>query len=150
MEFLPDHSDDRNQELIPREPAYIKDRGQNAPYLTLNPMEDQGGEPLSLRPGVLLRKYWLLLGFLLIVGAAAGFVSVVLSSPMYKTRLLLEVQNSSGLLSKNGTGGQATDEVDIETQVNILHSSGFLKRGSDRMQADSVPLAPTGRDLFSR
>ena len=151
MEFLPDHSEDQNFQLTARADAYQRDDGTNSGYIALSPAEDGGGETNSIRPGRLLRKYWLLLGALLIVGAAAGFVSVVLSSPMYKARLLLEVQSSSGLLSKNGTGGgQALSEEDIETQVNILHSGGFLKRGADRMQSDSVPLAPTGQDLFSR
>jgi capsular exopolysaccharide synthesis family protein len=151
MEFEPDHSKDQNFQLTARADAYQRADGTESGYIALSPLEDEGGETNSIRPGRLLRKYWLLLGGLLILGAAAGFVSVVLSSPMYKARLLLEVQNSSGLLSKNGTdGGQALSEVDIETQVKILHSGGFLKRGADRMQSDSVPLAPTGRDLFSR
>ena len=40
--------------------------------------------------------------------------------------------------------------MDIQTQVNILHSETFLRRGAERMQSETVPLAPTGRDIFSR
>jgi capsular exopolysaccharide synthesis family protein len=40
--------------------------------------------------------------------------------------------------------------VNIQTQVNILRGGSFLKRGADRMQSETVPLAPTGQDLFSR
>ena len=120
-------------------------------YNVLNSTEEDGGLG-SLDVGRLFRKYWLLFGLLLIVGCAAGFISVVLSSPMYKTHLLLEVQNSNSAMPKNAGYAEtpATTEEDIQTQVNILHSATFLKRGADRMQSDSVPLAPTGRDIFSR
>src|ERR1700736_4753818 len=57
---------------------------------------EESGRSLNIRQ--LVRRYWLLLLVLLIVGAAIGFTSVVLSSPMYKARVLLEVQSSEGLL----------------------------------------------------
>jgi uncharacterized protein involved in exopolysaccharide biosynthesis len=101
----------------------------------------------------LLRKYWLLLLSFVILGAAAGFASIVLSSPMYKTLLLMEVTNTTNGLPQNGAVQQTsteTSEVDIQTQVNLLHSDGFLRKGAERMQAETVPLAPTGRDIFSR
>jgi capsular exopolysaccharide synthesis family protein len=120
-------------------------------YNVLNSTEEDAGLG-SLDLGRLFRKYWLLFAILLIVGCAAGFISVVLSSPMYKTHLLLEVQNSNSAMPKNSGYAEspATTDEDIQTQVNILHSATFLKRGADRMQSDSVPLAPTGRDIFSR
>ena len=37
----------------------------------------------------------------MILGSAAGFTSIVLSSPMYKTLLLMEVQNSTNGLPQN-------------------------------------------------
>jgi capsular exopolysaccharide synthesis family protein len=86
----------------------------------------------------------------MILGSAAGFISVVLSSPMYRAQLLLEVKNSSGLPTAGGGENAETNEVDIQTQVQILRSGSFLRRGAERMQSDSLPLAPTGRDLFSR
>jgi uncharacterized protein involved in exopolysaccharide biosynthesis len=49
-----------------------------------------------------------------------------------------------------GGGIAESNEIDIQTEINILHGGSFLKRGADRMQSESVPLAPTGRDLFSR
>lgn len=98
----------------------------------------------------LLRRYWLLLVCLMVVGAAAGFSSVVLSSPMYKTRLLMEMQNTSSGLTQAGSRTTEISDVDIQTQVSKLESESFLQRGAERMQAETVPLAPTGRDLFSR
>jgi succinoglycan biosynthesis transport protein ExoP len=100
----------------------------------------------------LARRFWLLLLALMILGAAGGFASIVLSSPMYKTLLLMEVQNSSTGLSQNGVPQTNSDasEVDIQTQVNKLHSASFLRRGAERMQSETVVLPPTGRDLFSR
>ena len=71
---------------------------------------------------------------------------------MYKTLLLMEVQpTNSGLPQTAGVHSNTeTSEVDIQTQVNILQSESFLRRGAERMQAETVPLAPTGRDIFSR
>jgi succinoglycan biosynthesis transport protein ExoP len=112
--------------------------------------EDSAGSKFNL--GDLLRRYWLLLIALTILGASAGFTSVVLSSPMYKTRLLLEVQSVNEAFTRNSMDAMAFDatEVGIQTQISILRSGSFLRRGADRLQSETVPLAPTGRDLFSR
>jgi succinoglycan biosynthesis transport protein ExoP len=100
----------------------------------------------------LARRFWLLLLALMILGSAVGFASIVLSSPMYKALLLMEVQNTSTGLPQNGVQqtNNETSEVDIQTQVNILHSGSFLRRGAERMQAEAVALPTTGRDIFSR
>ncbi len=150
MRLLPSSPDDPVNGLIHDErpvfpaishPAYVVPNGHFEPEAAQN-----------FNVLAVLRKYWLLLLALMLLGSAAGFASVVLSSPMYKTLLLMEVTNTaSGLLQ---TGGQPasteTSEVDIQTQVNLLHSDGFLRKGAERMQAETVPLAPTGRDIFSR
>jgi succinoglycan biosynthesis transport protein ExoP len=123
------------------------------PYVLTNGSGEQE-TPQTFNIVGLLRKYWLLLLFMLILGSAAGFASVVLSSPMYKTLLLMEVTNTTNVLpGQNGVvqpASSETSEVDIQTQVNLLHSEGFLRKGAERMQAETVPLAPTGRDIFSR
>src|SRR5262249_19433993 len=76
----------------------------------------------------LLRRYWPLALALVILGAGLGFVSVVLSSPMYKTRLLLEVQsvNDSFLRGAGTPANDESSEVAIQTQINILRSGQFL------------------------
>lgn len=121
------------------------------PYTVLNAADEEPGIG-SYDVRRLLRKYWLLFAAMLIVGCAVGFASVVLSSPMYKAHLLLEVQNANSAMPKDAAfaASPATTEEDIQTQVNILHSATFLKRGAERLQSDSVPLAPTGRDIFSK
>src|SRR5260370_26737172 len=100
----------------------------------------------------LIRKYWLLLVVLVVAGAAGGFATVVFSSPMYKASLVLEVQSVNEAFLKNSIGGMSfeANDVNIQTQINILKGGTFLQRGADRLQADVVPLAPTGRDIFSR
>jgi polysaccharide biosynthesis transport protein len=106
----------------------------------------------SFNLGNLLRRYWLLLIALIVIGAAAGFASVVFSSPMYRTRLLLEVQSVNEAFARNSMDAMTFDatEVGIQTEINILRSGSFLRRGADRLQSETVPLAPTGLDLFSR
>src|SRR5438105_7556982 len=61
--------------------------------------QDSAGPAFNL--GDLFRRYWILLIALVILGASCGFASVVLSSPMYKTRLLLEVQSVNEAFTKN-------------------------------------------------
>jgi len=150
MEVLYGGMGEGNNQLVPYgESLTIDPRLGPAPQL--GGSEHEPSSSIDVRQ--LFRRYWLLLLILMILGAAAGFVSVVLSSPMYKTRLLLEVQDSAGLSKDSpfgGGGGFESNEVNIETQINILHGGSFLKRGADRMQSETVPLAPTGQDLFSR
>jgi uncharacterized protein involved in exopolysaccharide biosynthesis len=80
----------------------------------------------------LVRKYWLLLVALVMAGAAGGFASVVLSSPMYKASLTLKVPSENEAVLKNfgGTNFEA-NEVNIQTQISILRGGTFLQRGAD-------------------
>lgn len=147
MQFIPsDSGDDINGNLIPAE------RGlpgvPQAAYVVANGAFDDEGFNFNIAS--LLKRYWLLLLLLMALGAGAGFLSVVLSSPMYKSRLLLEVQNTGGVLQKNEGGDAETTDIDIQTEVNILRGETFLRRGADRMQAEAVPQVPTGRGIFSR
>lgn len=147
MEFL--HSgpeDELNRSLVRGENLVFPDIPRHA-YPEMSSVSE---EAPRFQLGSLLRKYWLLLLTLTILGAAAGFASVVLSTPMYRAQLLLEIQNSSGMLRNGEAAGMEVSERDIQTEVNILHSASFLKRGADRVQSESLPLAPTGRDFFSR
>ena len=141
-------SGNNDGQIVPYGEHLTLDRqGFAATYAT----SEQSGPSFDI--GQLIRRYWLLLFFLMLLGAAAGFTSVVLSAPMYKTRLLLEVQGGSEIMFKDNlmmAAGDGNNDVNIQTQVSILHSGTFLKRGADRMQSESVPLAPTGRDIFSR
>ncbi len=150
MRLLPSGPDDPVNGLIHDEqpvfptishPAYVMPNGLAEPEAAQN-----------FNVIALLRKYWLLSLALMILGSAVGFASVVLSSPMYKTLLLMEVTNTASGLLQPGVQPASTEtsEVDIQTQVNLLHSDGFLRKGAERMQAETVPLAPTGRDIFSR
>ena len=119
-------------------------------HLTAEAGIDETGFSLNL--GKLFRRYWPLVIVLIILGAAGGFISVLLSTPMYRARLLVEVQNVNEAFLKNSVDATTYDstEVSIQTQINILRSGPFLRRGADRLQSETVPLAPTGQDLFSR
>jgi len=157
MQFLSGGPDDPNpslnQGLIPAENSLFPEPARQ-PYVMVNPADEETDNKIN--PGRLLRKYWLLLAALLLLGAGAGFISVVLSPEMYRGRLLMEVQNSSGNLPRvgggasDGGGSTADNEVTIQTQISIMHGGSFLKKGAERMQSETVPLAPTGRDIFSR
>src|SRR5579871_3516383 len=148
MRSLSRPDDEASQSLV-RSNGFLASDPVGLPYTPVNPAAEEKSSPLQ--PGRLLRKYWLLLASLTILGSAAGFISVVMSSPLYKSRLLLEVQNTTGLRANSlDMGVTETSEIEIQTQVSIQHSASFLKKGADRMQSDSVPLAPAGRDIFSQ
>ena len=120
------------------------------PYV-FSPVNGEPDDAQRINVLGLLRRFWLLLLALMLLGCAAGFASIVLSSPLYKTLLLMEVQNSGTGLPQNGVQQTTeTSEVDIQTQVNILHSGSFLRRGAERMQSETLTLPTMGRDLFSR
>jgi uncharacterized protein involved in exopolysaccharide biosynthesis len=99
----------------------------------------------------LLRRFWLLLLALMVLGAAGGFASIVLSSPMYKTLLLMEVQNTNTGLPQNGVVQQRGDQRGGHSNPGEYAAQReFPAAGAERMQSETVPLAPTGRDIFSR
>lgn len=149
MEILPSRSNHSNNGPIAHGDNGAAGGRDYHEYVMAETGEASSGPSIDVRN--LLRRYWLLLIALIIIGAAAGFTSVVFSSPMYRTRLLLEVQSVNEAFARNSMDAMAFDatEVGIQTQINILRSGSFLRRGADRLQ-ETVPLAPTGRDLFSR
>jgi polysaccharide biosynthesis transport protein len=149
MEFLSSRPDDSNGAVTPAANLIFSDHVPAAQVMLGPPPEDEPG--LTINPVQLLKRYWLLLLVMLIIGSAAGFGSIVLSTPRYRSRLLMEVENTNQDFMKLGGGGSDPDyQVTIETQIGILNSGTFLARGAQRMQSDTVPLAPTGRDIFSR
>jgi len=117
-------------------------------HWTAEPANPEGGASLDIEN--LVRKYWLLLVVLVGLGGLGGVASVVLSAPMYKAGLLLEVQSVNEAFLKNSIVTFEFNDVNIQTQINILKGGSFVKRGADRLQADIMPQAPAGRDLFSR
>ena len=145
MRFLSSGPDDPNpdQDLVPIENSLSPDIPRQ-PYVLLSPTGEFAEN--TINPGRLLRKYWMLLAALVILGVSAGFFSVVVTAPRYRGRLLMEVQSSTGSLTKFGAegngGGDQNYEVTIETQIGILNSGSFLKRGADRMQSETTPLVP--------
>src|SRR5579863_9061062 len=151
MELLPNGSPEERNHIVPYDDSSLFFEKPRYAHLTQDAPAEEMGPQINV--GLLVRKYWLLAVLLLILGAAGGFASVVLSSPSYRAHLLLEVQNSSTSFARNGSSNNDngdTSEVGIQTQINILRSGTFLQRGAERLQQDQVPLAPTGRDIFAR
>ncbi|MBX5496590.1 MAG: hypothetical protein IRZ15_14750, partial [Bryobacteraceae bacterium] len=96
----------------------------------------------------LVRKYWLLALLFVILGAAAGFLSVVYQTPVYRARVILEVLNDR---SRNPTmQGPGISSIDIETQITLLRGTSFVRTVVERMQNETVPPAPVQNDIFSK
>src|SRR5690349_19069100 len=85
------------------------------PYVVADNPELDTGSAVNIR--FLVRRYWLLLIVLMILGGAAGFISVVLSSPMYRARLMLETLTVNEAWLKNSFNGTSfeANEVNIQT-----------------------------------
>jgi succinoglycan biosynthesis transport protein ExoP len=134
----------------------VNDYDNSMPRGIERPVYSPGDNDLPSGPRVdiwlLVRKYWLLTAILLLLGAIGGVVSVVFSSPMYDARLTLEVKSVNESWIKNSLDGGSLEanDVNIQTQVNILRGGTFLRRGADRVRSEIMPLAPMGRGIFSR
>jgi polysaccharide biosynthesis transport protein len=98
----------------------------------------------------LIRRYAWLMAALLILGCAGGFVSVILATPMYRSRLLLEIQPSRTSMRQGAGSGEAQDEATLQTQMLMMRSGGFLKRVVGRMQTETLPVAPVRNDFFTK
>lgn len=149
MPFLSNGSEDHNPDLVPAKNIVFPEPIRQTPFAVSAETENS---PDGFQLGLLLKKYWALLLVLALLGSVAGFASVVLTAPRYRSRLLIEVRNDNGNLPKEMAVGDANqdNDVNINTQVSLLRSPSFLKRGADRMQSETVLPAPTGRDIFSR
>src|SRR5271154_3551704 len=94
MDMLFGGMGEKNNQLVP----YGEGLTIDSRYMPASP--NAGSEP-DASPSIdvlqLLKRYWLLLLILVVLGAAGGFVSVVLNSPMYRTSLLIEVQDTAAL-----------------------------------------------------
>lgn len=95
-----------------------------------------------------LKKYvWLLL-LMAVVGSGLGFVSVIFGTPMYSSRMLLEIQP---IRSKNRNGGSDQhDEAVLQTQILMMRSGTFLRKVVNRIQAETLPVAPVRNDFFTK
>ena len=97
-----------------------------------------------------LRKYSLLAVIFTILGAAAGFVAVAVFSPVYRARARLEVQPITGSVLKLGSVENDGNEVDLQTEAQIILSSTFLRKVIERLQFDTLPPSPVQTDIFSK
>ncbi len=124
--------------------------GGQAPYVPRD--EEETSSSSSIDVALLVRRYWILLVALAMIGAGLGFASVVYHMPMYQATLLLEVQSVNEALVRNTLDGMSLEanDVNIQTQITILKGGLFRKRGADRMRSEAPPLTPMGRDIFSR
>jgi polysaccharide biosynthesis transport protein len=149
MSFFSNGSEDYNPDLVPAKNIVFPEPIRPTPIAVSAETEHLTD---GFKPALLLKRYWPLLLVLAILGSVAGFVSVVLTAPRYRSRLLIEVRNDTGNLPKEIAMGDSNqdNDVNINTQVSLLRSPSFLKKAADRFQSDTILPAPTGRDIFSR
>src|SRR5579872_1869708 len=110
----------------------LVDDNMNArPSLPTGPYDWAGQQNPAPAPAVdiplLIRRYWLVVAGLMFLGGACGFVSVVLSWPMYRAYLTLEIRGINEALLKNSLDRTSleSNHENVQTQINILRSGTF-------------------------
>jgi capsular exopolysaccharide synthesis family protein len=74
-----------------------------------------------------------LIGLLgLVAGVAVGLIQV----PVYRSRALLEIQDSTNQISRTADSGGPGTAADIQTQVAILQSATLIKRVAAKLQVN--------------
>lgn len=123
--------------------------GMRVPYA---PQEEsqETAPPIDVR--LLISKYWLLLVGCAFLGGLIGLVTLLYSQPTYRATATVEVVPLSEAWLKNSLDITSfeSNEVNIQTQLNILRSGRFLNRGAERVRSELVPLPPPMRGLISR
>jgi succinoglycan biosynthesis transport protein ExoP len=123
-------------------------------YLSLpasNAVVDAPERPPTADYWRLFRKYILLVLLLTVIGGTAGFFSVAFFSPVYQAQALLEVTSTGPVIFKNAVGGgDDASQVNVQTQIQLLKTSSFLRRVMERLQLETVPPPPVQNDVFSQ
>ncbi len=94
----------------------------------------------------LLRRYGWMTLVLAIVGVIGGMASVLLGTPMYSSRLLLDIQQVRTAERSSSNG----DDPHLQTQMLMIRSGGFLRRVVDRLQSETLPVSPLRNDFFTK
>ena len=138
------HQPLRNRRLTAGPGSYI-------PARSGAPVVDAGsGAGLMLDIPTLLRKYILLALMSLLVGSALGFVAVAFVSPVYRAKARLEVQPLNSGVLKMPTIESDSGQVDLQTEAQIIVSTTFLQKATQRLQFESVLPKPVQNDIFSK
>lgn len=124
--------------------------GARIPSLPVTEEFQSGGPVMDI--GLLIRRYWLLVAGLVLLGAGGGLVTLLYSLPAYRASATIEVVPVSELWLKNSLDITSfeSNEVNIQTQLNILRSGRFRNRGAERVRSEVVPLPPPVTGLISR
>jgi capsular exopolysaccharide synthesis family protein len=114
---------------------------------------DEGeAEPLQIVS--LLRTYLPLGGILILLGALFGAGIVIFETPVYKARVLMEVQPTSATLLASGMDPFAAinnlDAVNLHTQVMLLQSGSTMGNVVDQMRRLPIPPPVENKDSFSK
>jgi succinoglycan biosynthesis transport protein ExoP len=122
--------------------------GVRAPNLAAEGREQ--APPLDI--GLLMRRYWLVLVTLAMLGGMGGLVTLVYSLPTYRASATIEVVPLSEVWLRNSLDITSfeSNEVNIQTQLNILRSVRFRRRGADRVRLEVVPLPPPVGGVISQ
>ncbi|HLN03149.1 MAG TPA: polysaccharide biosynthesis tyrosine autokinase [Bryobacteraceae bacterium] len=110
----------------------------------------EGSAPVDVF--LLLRRYWLVLVILVFLGGTGGLVTLLYSLPTYNASATIEVIPLSEVWLRNSLDITSfeSNEVNLQTQLNILRSGRFRRRGAERVQSEVIPLPPPVRGVLSR
>lgn len=108
----------------------------------------------KLNVGMLIRRYGLLAIILPLVGLMAGAAIAIRKIPLYRSRLVAEVQGVSEAFLRNSADPYAphyeASAVNLQTQIKLLESGLYTKRISDRIRQDFRPIKLERKDIFGK
>lgn len=139
---MPDLSTERGGAIEIIQPQGMPARRQ--PTISLVAAEEEAESNIDI-PRLLRRYIWLIL-LLVLLGLVGGFVSIIVATPMYRSRLLIDIQ------PPRTTERQAanTEDTLLQTQMMMIRSGGFLRRVAERIQNETLPVAPVRNDFFTK
>ncbi|MCU1323869.1 MAG: lipopolysaccharide biosynthesis [Acidobacteriaceae bacterium] len=88
-----------------------------------------------------------------VIGLGASFLLTLTSLPVFRARTSLEIQSINGdfmdMRAVAPTGGGASGEQDVQTQIKLLQSDSLRERVVDYLQKEKHPESIERNDLLS-
>jgi capsular exopolysaccharide synthesis family protein len=110
--------------------------------------------PSGIDVRALIRRYgWLALA-LPLLGLTAGVVNGIRKAPLYRSRLVAEVQGISETFIRNSgdpySSRYEASSVNLQTQIKLLESGVFTKKIADRIRQEIKPQPISRDDIFGK
>jgi capsular exopolysaccharide synthesis family protein len=142
---------DAGRDLAPRAPQTL-DLIDSSSAPKVDAAEANG---LSDYLGLLKRRKWAVLGFT-VLGLGIGFAAMVFQPPLYRARTTVEIQSLNEHFMRMtevdpqaGAGNYSATDATLQTQIKTLESNLLRNRVVEKVERQTVPLAPPQNDIVA-